>query len=104
MGNELSIEYTASRVSHEGATFWLQKNGDRKELVVEGATDAVLDAFAGTADGDRFIGRSGVDRTAALVDAPYRLVVLSGVSHWIPTEAPAACAGAILDRVASGPS
>lgn len=62
----MSTEYAASRVSHEGATFWLQKNGDRKELVVEGATAAVLDAFAGTADGARFIGPADADNARAL--------------------------------------
>lgn len=50
-------------------------------------------------DDDIALGRWGVDRTAGLVDAPYRLVVLEGVSHWIPTQAPAALAAAILDRV-----
>jgi len=34
--------------------------------------------------GDPFLGRAGVDATAAFVDAPYRLEVLEGVSHWIP--------------------
>ncbi len=29
------------------------------------------------------------------------LVVLEGVSHWIPTQAPDACAAAILERVGS---
>ena len=31
----------------------------------------------------------------------YSLVVLTGVTHWIPTQAPAAAAEAVLDRVAS---
>ena len=57
----MSTEYAASRVSHEGATFWLQKSADGKELVIEGATAAVLDAFTGAADGDRFIGPANAD-------------------------------------------
>ena len=48
---------------------------------------------------DVAIGREGVDGTARWVDAPYDLVVLEGVSHWIPTQAPDACADAILARV-----
>ncbi|MFL6097437.1 MAG: alpha/beta fold hydrolase [Blastococcus sp.] len=34
--------------------------------------------------GDAFLGRAGIDATAQFVDAPYRLEVLAGVSHWIP--------------------
>jgi pimeloyl-ACP methyl ester carboxylesterase len=49
---------------------------------------------------DIAITRVGVDATADWVDAPYELVVLDGVSHWIPTHAPQECAAAILARVA----
>lgn len=52
-------------------------------------------------DGDAFVGRGGVDRTQDFVDAPYELVVLPDVSHWIPTQAPEAAAQAILRRIAS---
>lgn len=51
-------------------------------------------------DGDVAIARHAVDRTAPLVAADYRLVVLEGVTHWIPTQAPDPLAEAILDRVA----
>jgi pimeloyl-ACP methyl ester carboxylesterase len=34
--------------------------------------------------GDTFLGRAGIDATAGFVDAPYRLEVLEGLSHWIP--------------------
>lgn len=50
-------------------------------------------------DGDVAIGREGVDATGRWVDAPYELVVLEGVTHWIPTQAPRAAADAILARV-----
>lgn len=52
-------------------------------------------------DRDAALGRSGVDLTADKVRAPYELVVLGGVSHWIPDHAPEPLAQAILDRVAS---
>ncbi|MDO9457308.1 alpha/beta fold hydrolase [Nocardioides sp.] len=52
-------------------------------------------------DGDDFVGRAGVDGTAALVDADFELVVLAGVDHWIPTHAPEAAAEAILERMAT---
>ncbi len=52
-------------------------------------------------DRDVAIGRAAVDATADWVAAPYELVVLEGVSHWIPTQAPQALASAVLARVAS---
>ena len=52
-------------------------------------------------DGDVAVAAPGVERSEQWVDAPYELVVLEGVSHWIPTQAPEALADAILDRVAS---
>ncbi|UMG93645.1 alpha/beta hydrolase [Nocardioides sp. TF02-7] len=50
-------------------------------------------------DGDAFVGPWPVRRTEEWVDAPYRLVTLDGVSHWIPTHAPEALAAAVLERV-----
>jgi pimeloyl-ACP methyl ester carboxylesterase len=54
-------------------------------------------------DGDVALGRWAPDHTEGWVDAPYRLVVLTGVSHWIPTQAPDELADAVLDRVRSDP-
>ena len=51
-------------------------------------------------DGDAAIGREGVDGSEQWIEAPYELVVLEGVTHWIPTQAPRAAADAILARVA----
>lgn len=48
---------------------------------------------------DIAIARDGVDATARWVEADYELVVLEGVSHWIPTQAPEALAAAILERI-----
>lgn len=50
-------------------------------------------------DGDTFIARPGIDGCARYVDAPYELVVLEDVDHWIPTHAPQAAADLILARV-----
>jgi pimeloyl-ACP methyl ester carboxylesterase len=38
--------------------------------------------------GDAFLGRAGIEATSRFVDAPYRLEILDGVSHWIPELAP----------------
>ncbi|MFI7607950.1 alpha/beta fold hydrolase [Micromonospora sp. NPDC049366] len=50
-------------------------------------------------DRDTAIGRTAAQACAAHVPGDYRLVELTGVSHWIPDEAPAALAEAILARV-----
>lgn len=50
-------------------------------------------------DGDVALGRKGVDLAERYVAAPYRLVVLEGVSHWIPEQAPEPLAEAVLERV-----
>ena len=52
-------------------------------------------------DRDDFVSRASVERTAAYVDAPYELVVLPGVDHWIPVHAPEAAARAILERAST---
>ncbi|MET0693993.1 MAG: tagaturonate epimerase family protein [Propionibacteriaceae bacterium] len=62
----MSTEYAASRVSHDGATFWLHKSADRKELVIEGAAAPVLDAFSGSAQGNRFIAPANAENALAL--------------------------------------
>lgn len=51
--------------------------------------------------GDAALGRKGVDLTPRYVDAPYELVVLQGVSHWIPDHAPQVLADAIVRRARS---
>ena len=50
-------------------------------------------------DRDIAITREGVDGTEQWVSAPYELVVLEGVSHWIPTQAPDELAAAVLRRI-----
>ena len=37
---------------------------------------------------DAFLGRAATEATGRFVDAPYRLEVLDGVTHWIPELAP----------------
>ncbi len=50
-------------------------------------------------DGDVALSRWGAEHSGDWVDGPFELVVLGGVSHWIPTETPAVLAEAILERV-----
>lgn len=47
---------------------------------------------------DAVLPRSTADRCARHVTGPYELVVLPGVTHWIPEEAPRALADAVVAR------
>jgi pimeloyl-ACP methyl ester carboxylesterase len=49
--------------------------------------------------GDAFLSRAGIDATVDFVDAPYRLEVLEGVSHWIPELAPDVVADLVTAHV-----
>ncbi|MDL5155401.1 alpha/beta fold hydrolase [Actinomycetospora termitidis] len=51
-------------------------------------------------DGDDFITRAAVENNPRFVTAPYRLEVLSGVSHWIPDEAPDELAAMVVRQTA----
>ena len=48
---------------------------------------------------DPALGSAAAERCGEFVDAEYEFVVLPGVSHWIPEEAPEAAADAIRHRV-----
>jgi pimeloyl-ACP methyl ester carboxylesterase len=50
-------------------------------------------------DEDLAIGRVAAEACESHVEADFRFVALTGVSHWIPDEAPDALAGAVLARV-----
>ena len=52
-------------------------------------------------DRDVALSRAGAEACGAWVTGPYELVVLEGVSHWIPTHAPRRLADAVLARIAS---
>lgn len=52
-------------------------------------------------DQDMAIGRVPAEQCAEFVEADYRFVELTGISHWIPEQAPDAIATAIIDRVSA---
>ncbi|MDG3009582.1 alpha/beta hydrolase [Rhodococcus sp. D2-41] len=49
---------------------------------------------------DVALGRAGAERCGEYVTGPYRFVELSGVTHWIPEQAPAELTEAVLARIA----
>lgn len=52
-------------------------------------------------DRDVALARAGAELSEGWVDADFELVVLEGVSHWIPEEAPEPLADAVLRRVSA---
>ena len=50
-------------------------------------------------DDDLAIGRASAEACGDHVTGPFEFVELAGISHWIPEEAPADLAAAILERV-----
>jgi pimeloyl-ACP methyl ester carboxylesterase len=48
---------------------------------------------------DVAIGREAAENCAGLVSGPYRFVELTGISHWVPDQAPDELADAVLDRI-----
>ncbi|TFV68377.1 alpha/beta hydrolase [Blastococcus sp. CT_GayMR20] len=52
-------------------------------------------------NGDVAIGRTAAEACSNHVTGDYRYVELSGVTHWIPEQAPEELASAILDRISS---
>jgi pimeloyl-ACP methyl ester carboxylesterase len=50
-------------------------------------------------DADGVVGRTAVLRTRDWVQADYQLVVMRGVSHWVPEQAPNELADAVLARI-----
>jgi pimeloyl-ACP methyl ester carboxylesterase len=51
-------------------------------------------------DGDKYLTRYGVEHTAAQVTGPFRLEILPGADHWLPTGAADRVAPLVLDRLA----
>jgi len=50
---------------------------------------------------DLAVGEAAAQKCGVFVDADYRFVILDGVSHWVPEEAPDQLTAAILDQMAS---
>lgn len=66
MSNLPTNAYESSLVEHEGASYWLERSGDAKELVISGADASVLDTFTGTSEGDVFRAPADADNAKAL--------------------------------------
>jgi pimeloyl-ACP methyl ester carboxylesterase len=52
-------------------------------------------------DGDPYLGPDAAAGTAAFVTGPYRFEALTGVSHWVPEEAPDRLGALLLEHLAA---
>ncbi len=48
------------------------------------------------------MGRTGAEACGQHIGGPYSFVILPGISHWVPEQAPEAVANAILERIGWG--
>ena len=78
-----------------GALNWYRAMSSRDLL---GLGSAKIPTTYVWSDGDVAIGATAARGCATYVEADYRFVPLAGISHWIPDQAPAAVADAIIAR------
>jgi pimeloyl-ACP methyl ester carboxylesterase len=89
----LGAALTAAVTWYRGVPFW-----EHRGLALEVATPTLMV----WSDGDSAVSRAAVDGNPRWVTGPYRLEVLSGISHWIPDEAPDRLAELVLEHVTRG--
>jgi pimeloyl-ACP methyl ester carboxylesterase len=122
------VEWIAAHRAEKLET-WLRKGGMneqqvqrfRDEVVADGALRGGLSWYRAVPFGSRgfarrrvavpttyvwstrdpALSRAGAEACGRWVDAPYELVVLEGMNHWIPAQAPDRLSDAIWARIAS---
>jgi pimeloyl-ACP methyl ester carboxylesterase len=87
-GSNVDVDHVLTMARRPGAlAAWLQWYADQKlEHSIDTPRIAVPTLHVWSTE-DPALGKAGTELTAGWVDAPYRLVVLDGISHWIPEEA-----------------
>lgn len=53
---------------------------------------------------DPALGREAAEATGRFVDGPYHFVVLEGIGHWVPEQAPDQVSALLLDHLAEAPT
>jgi pimeloyl-ACP methyl ester carboxylesterase len=101
-GYPLDVAECVSRMSAPGALTaalnWYRAIDLSLVTGVRGITVPTLFVWS---TGDVALGREAAEATAGHVQGPYRFLMLDGVSHWIPEEAPAVLSGLLLEHLAS---
>lgn len=86
--DEVDVDHMLEMAQRPGALdAWLQWYADQKLEHSIDTPKVVVPTLHVWSTEDPALGRAGTEATRDWVDAPYRLEVLEGVSHWIPEEA-----------------
>ena len=86
--DNVDVDHMLAMASRPGALdAWLQWYADQKLEHSIDCPKVTVPTLHVWSTNDPALGRAGTEATAAWVDAPYRLEVFEGVSHWIPEEA-----------------
>jgi len=98
--DSVDVDHMLAMARRPGALeAWLQWYADQKlehSIDVPKVTVPTLHVWSTE---DPALGRAGTNATAAWVEAPYRLEVFEGVSHWIPEEAAERLGPLIRDHI-----
>ncbi len=85
---DVDVEHVVARASQPGAlAAWLRWYAAQRREDIADTPAVAVPTLHVWSDGDVALGRAGAEATAEWVTGPYRLEVLTGVSHWIPEQA-----------------
>ena len=84
----VDVEHMLHNAQQPGAlACWLRWYADQRLEDIVDTPRVRVPTLHVWSDGDVALGRAGTLLTKSWVEAPYRLEVLAGVTHWIPEEA-----------------
>lgn len=99
-GAGADVEHCVRRMREPGAlTACLSWYRAADRSVLDGLPPVTVPTLYVWSDGDLALGETAARATAAHVAGPYRFEVLTGVSHWIPEQAPDVLAGLLLEHL-----
>jgi pimeloyl-ACP methyl ester carboxylesterase len=82
------VETLGNFEAMDAALNWYRANIKDRQLVAPELGKITVPTQFIWSDGDTALCRDGGDLTANYIDAPYRFVIIPGVSHWVPELAP----------------
>lgn len=101
LGGSLVDEYVALMREPGAMTAALNWYRALQASDMEGLAPIVVPTLYVWSTGDAALGRKAAEATAEFVAGRYEFVVLEGVSHWVPEEAPAQLGRLLLAHLAS---
>lgn len=97
---EVDVEAVVAAAGVPGALrSWLAWYAAQRREDVDGTPAVSVPTMHVWSDGDAALGRTGAELTERFVTGPYRFEVLTGVSHWVPEQAPRELAALLLQHL-----